>query len=122
MAVLTGDNMAIEGSAVGGGLLFGTIMAALGLRKLVKNEVHTVLSPELTKLTSLQNELTEFKNTGLMTEKSHKIICGMNARYIEERMTSIDKSLDLQIEGVKEHIDSKFDELNRRLDRRRQDD
>ena len=112
---------AISG-AVGGGALVGTILAALGLRKLIKGEVKSEVAPIEAKVDSMQNELTEFKLTGFMTTDSHSALCKMNARYIDTRMTSLQNTLDLQVNGIKEHIDSQFSELTRRLDRRRSSD
>ena len=114
--------MAVVDSALGGGALLGVILSAFGLKKVIRSEVANMVAPIGAKVSSIQNEVAELKGLGLMTEQGHQMICQMNQKYIDERIASIQTSLDLQVTSVKEHIDSKFDELTRRLDRRRSTD
>ncbi len=99
--------MAIEGAGlVGGGALLGTIMAALGLKKMVSTEVETATKPLKADILELKTDMGK-----TMTEKSHKLICALTSANVAQRFDALEKSSSQQIESVKEHIDIKFDTL-----------
>ncbi len=104
--------MAIEGAGlIGGGALLGTIMAALGLKKMVNAEVETATKPLKADLLELKADVGK-----TMTEKSHKLICGLTSSGVSQRFDALEKSSSQQIKSVKEHIDTKFDALAKQIE------
>jgi len=108
--------MATEVGLLDGGALLGTILAALGLKKMITTEVNGGLKPLKEELGSVQIKLSR-----TMLEKDHKIICQLNATNVAQQISAMREISELQNKTYRDHIDQKFEELNKRLDREREE-
>ncbi|MCK5604614.1 hypothetical protein KAR91_22185 [Candidatus Pacearchaeota archaeon] len=80
------------------GLLVTSLCAVIGVKKLVEKETESALKD----ISELKEDL---KNH--VTKDEHKLICTMNT-----------KNVDTQFIAMRDHIDTRFDALNERLDKR----
>ena len=83
--------MNITNGAFGGGALLGVILAAFGLRKAIRSEVEHTLE----KKPSLQDEVTKMKHLLVMTIKNNNVMFRMHQEYVEDRLKSIQKDIEL---------------------------
>ena len=92
-----------------GSALIGAVLAVLGIKKLIKGEICEGLKP---KIADIHKDIANVKIVadGALSEEKHKLICKLTSDLVDQRITSIH---DL--------INTRFDALDSRLDRRRAD-
>jgi len=91
---------------IGGGALLGAVVAFLGIKKIIKQEICDGLKPTID---SIQKDIKRHDKdiNGSLTEEKHKLICGMTSQLVNQK-----------IDSITDHIDTKFEEFARRLDKR----
>ena len=97
----------IEAIKIGGGALVGAIAAVLGIKKIIKQEICEGIKPTIEGLQKDIDALKQKQEKSMSTDQ-HKLICQMNGANVTARF-----------DAIRDHIDIKFEELNKRLDQRR---